>query len=55
MRPHFGFRAGRGKPRTSPTRRRLRSHADVVFPGEGEDGEQVGEDEEVADFLVEAA
>lgn len=36
-------------------RPRLRSHADVVFPGEGEDGEQVGEDEEVADFLVEAA
>jgi len=27
----------------------------VVFAGEGEDGEQVGEDEEVADLLVEAA
>jgi hypothetical protein len=36
------------------TRRpKIRSHADVAFAGDGEGGEKIGEDEEVADLLAE--
>lgn len=37
------------------TRSQIRSHADVAFAGDGEGGEKIGEDEEIADLLVEVA